>query len=604
MRELAPGTDRWGADGHPGREGRWTYTVEAWSDPVATWRHTPGIKIPAGIDIEPGAGGRRAAARAGGRRGAQRDRARAAVLAAADALRDDAAAGRPTGYAAALTPEVAAVLDRHPLRELVTRLRAAAAAGRAGAGAVRVLVRVLPALRGRGARRAPPARHLPHRRAAAAGDRGDGLRRGLPAADPPDRHDLPQGPQQHPDRRARRRRLALGDRLPGGRPRRRPPRPGHAGGLRRLRGRGRASWAGDRPRLRAAVLPRPPLGAQAPRVVPPPRRTARSRTRRTRRRSTRTSTRSPSTRTCRAWSPRPLRVLRHWMAHGVRIFRVDNPHTKPVVFWERVIADINRTDPDVIFLAEAFTRPAMMHTLAQIGFQQSYTYFTWRNTKEELTDYLTELSGEAAALHAAQLLRQHPGHPARLPAARRPARLRGPGRPGSDPLPHLGRLRGYELCENTPAAGGQRGVPGLREVPAQAPRLGSGRARGPQPGPADHPAQRDPAGHPGPAAAAQPPLPRHGQRLRHRVQQADGFEHGSGGRQPRPPPHPGGHGVVGHAATRPGRRRNPVRARRTHRRDLPWGRTNYVRLEPGRTPAHVFHVRRPASPPIGGSRPP
>ncbi|MDT7847963.1 alpha-1,4-glucan--maltose-1-phosphate maltosyltransferase, partial [Streptomyces justiciae] len=92
-----------------------------------------------------------------------------------------------------------------------------------------------------------------------------------------------------------------------------------------------------------------------------------------------------------------LRVLRHWMDHGVRIFRVDNPHTKPVVFWQRVIADINATDPDVIFLAEAFTRPAMMHTLGQIGFQQSYTYFTWRNTKQELTEYLTELSGEAAA---------------------------------------------------------------------------------------------------------------------------------------------------------------------------------------------------------------
>jgi glycosidase len=91
------------------------------------------------------------------------------------------------------------------------------------------------------------------------------------------------------------------------------------------------------------------------------------------------------------------RLLRFWMSHGVRIFRVDNPHTKPVVFWEKVIGDINRTDPDVIFLAEAFTRPAMMNTLGMIGFQQSYTYFTWRNGKQELTDYLTELSGDAAA---------------------------------------------------------------------------------------------------------------------------------------------------------------------------------------------------------------
>ncbi|MBW8700715.1 Alpha-1,4-glucan:maltose-1-phosphate maltosyltransferase 1 [Streptomyces sp. MBT84] len=88
-----------------------------------------------------------------------------------------------------------------------------------------------------------------------------------------------------------------------------------------------------------------------------------------------------------------LRVLRFWMGHGVRIFRVDNPHTKPVVFWERVLGEVNRRDPDVIFLAEAFTRPAMMRTLAQVGFQQSYTYFTWRNTKGELTEYLSELSG-------------------------------------------------------------------------------------------------------------------------------------------------------------------------------------------------------------------
>ena len=92
-----------------------------------------------------------------------------------------------------------------------------------------------------------------------------------------------------------------------------------------------------------------------------------------------------------------LRVVRHWMAHGVRIFRVDNPHTKPLSFWERLLAEIARTDPDVLFLAEAFTRPAMMAALAEIGFHQSYTYFTWRNSSAELSDYLRELSGPAAA---------------------------------------------------------------------------------------------------------------------------------------------------------------------------------------------------------------
>ncbi|MCB0907353.1 MAG: alpha-1,4-glucan--maltose-1-phosphate maltosyltransferase, partial [Nocardioidaceae bacterium] len=89
-----------------------------------------------------------------------------------------------------------------------------------------------------------------------------------------------------------------------------------------------------------------------------------------------------------------LRVVRLWMTHGVRIFRVDNPHTKPVQFWEWLLGEVRRTDPDVLFLAEAFTKPAMMRTLGAVGFHQSYTYFTWRNGKDELADYLTELSSE------------------------------------------------------------------------------------------------------------------------------------------------------------------------------------------------------------------
>jgi starch synthase (maltosyl-transferring) len=87
-----------------------------------------------------------------------------------------------------------------------------------------------------------------------------------------------------------------------------------------------------------------------------------------------------------------LRVVKLWMKHGVRIFRVDNPHTKPVAFWEWLLAEVRRTDPDVIFLAEAFTRPAMMRALGAIGFQQSYTYFTWRTARGEIEDYLRELS--------------------------------------------------------------------------------------------------------------------------------------------------------------------------------------------------------------------
>jgi starch synthase (maltosyl-transferring) len=86
-----------------------------------------------------------------------------------------------------------------------------------------------------------------------------------------------------------------------------------------------------------------------------------------------------------------LRVVRHWVDHDVRIFRVDNPHTKPLEFWEWLIAQVKKTDPDVLFLAEAFTRPAMMHELGRIGFTQSYTYFTWRVGKDELQEYVHEL---------------------------------------------------------------------------------------------------------------------------------------------------------------------------------------------------------------------
>ncbi len=85
-------------------------------------------------------------------------------------------------------------------------------------------------------------------------------------------------------------------------------------------------------------------------------------------------------------------VVDHWIGEGVRIFRVDNPHTKPFVFWEWLIGGVKAEHPEVIFLAEAFTRPKIMHRLAKLGFTQSYTYYTWRNTKAELTEYFTELA--------------------------------------------------------------------------------------------------------------------------------------------------------------------------------------------------------------------
>ncbi|MFL6278831.1 MAG: alpha-1,4-glucan--maltose-1-phosphate maltosyltransferase [Vicinamibacterales bacterium] len=85
-------------------------------------------------------------------------------------------------------------------------------------------------------------------------------------------------------------------------------------------------------------------------------------------------------------------VFEFWIAHGVRIFRVDNPHTKPFRFWEWVLGELMREYPDAIFLSEAFTRPKVMKYLAKIGFSQSYSYFTWRNTKDEIVEYFTELT--------------------------------------------------------------------------------------------------------------------------------------------------------------------------------------------------------------------
>ena len=121
----------------------------------------------------------------------------------------------------------------------------------------------------------------------------------------------------------------------------------------------------------------------------------------------------------------------------MRILRVDNPHTKPFPFWRWLIEEIQAEYPDVIFLAEAFTRPKVMYDLAKLGFSQSYTYFTWRNTKEQLTRYFSELAqAERAGLLPSQSLDEHAGHPRRIPAVRRSGGFpdaAGPGRQRSAP---------------------------------------------------------------------------------------------------------------------------------------------------------------------------
>ncbi len=90
-----------------------------------------------------------------------------------------------------------------------------------------------------------------------------------------------------------------------------------------------------------------------------------------------------------------LRVVQHWISHGVKIFRVDNPHTKPPDFWQWLIGEVKAADPDVLFLSEAFTRPARLYGLARLGFTQSYTYFTWRTGKSEIADFGREIAAQA-----------------------------------------------------------------------------------------------------------------------------------------------------------------------------------------------------------------
>lgn len=453
MRQLAPGTDRWGAEITPGAPGRWTYTVEAWSDPIATWRHHARIKVPAGMDtdlvLEEGALlHERAAA------GVPKNDGREAVLAAVDGLRDER---RPVAdrLAAALAPDVTDALDRHPLRELVTSSRpmplqvdreralfgswyelfprsegARVTEGRRPlSGTLRTAAERLPAIAAAGfdviylppvhpigtAFRKGPNNTL------SAGPFDVGSPWAIGSAD--GGHDA-----IHPDlgtledfdhfvARARELRMevALDFALQCS-----PDHPWVAQ---------HPEWFHQRADGTIAYAENPPKKYQD--IYP-----------------------LAFDRDFHGLVRETERVLRFWMAHGVRIFRVDNPHTKPVVFWEKVLGDIHRTAPDVLFLSEAFTRPAMLNTLGAVGFHQSYTYFTWRNTKQELTDYLTELSGEAAAwmrpnffvntpdiLHA---YLQEGGRPAFAVRAVLAATL----------SPSWGVYAGYELCENTPVRPG------------------------------------------------------------------------------------------------------------------------------------------------------
>ena len=149
-----------------------------------------------------------------------------------------------------------------------------------------------------------------------------------------------------------------------------------------------------------------------------------------------------------------LKIFLFWVSKGVTTFRVDNPHTKPVPFWEWVIAEVHREHPEVIFLAEAFTKPKMMRLLAKVGFAQSYTYFTWRNSKHELTEYVSELTNGpmkeyftgnffANTPDILPPILQYGGRPAFIMRAVLAATL----------STVYGIYSGYELCENAALPG-------------------------------------------------------------------------------------------------------------------------------------------------------
>ena len=147
-------------------------------------------------------------------------------------------------------------------------------------------------------------------------------------------------------------------------------------------------------------------------------------------------------------------VVLFWVGQGVRIFRVDNPHTKPLPFWEWLIREVQDRDPQVIFLSEAFTRPKMMMRLAKIGFTQSYTYFTWRTHKQELVDYLTELAqGDASECLRPNFFTNTPDiNPPVLHGGKRGAFMMR-ATLAATLSGSWGIYSGFELCEGTPIPG-------------------------------------------------------------------------------------------------------------------------------------------------------
>ena len=158
-----------------------------------------------------------------------------------------------------------------------------------------------------------------------------------------------------------------------------------------------------------------------------------------------------------------LGVVEHWVDHGVHMFRVDNPHTKPFAFWEWLIETVHADHPEVVFLAEAFTRPAVMDTLAKLGFSQSYTYFTWRNSRRELEEYVSELAAKADWFRPNFFVNTPDIFHAYLQEGGRPA-FAARTVLAATLAPSWGMYSGFERATGVAAPARERGVPRLREV--------------------------------------------------------------------------------------------------------------------------------------------
>ena len=456
MREIALGTDRYGAEVTPSTEGSWRFHVEAWGDPIGHWQHDAGIKVPRGQDVElmltEGAALFDRAARSPARPPAHR-----AALAAVALKLSDRGIAPWDRLAAADAEEITEILDEAPLRELLTRSAAYPLVVHRQRALYGAWYEFFP--RSEGVQIDPMGRREPV---------GGTLRTAVCRLDgiADMGFDVVYLPPIHPigttARKGRNNALHAGPGDPGSPWAIGSPDGGHDSihpelgtfadfdeFVARTRELGmevaldlalqtspdhpwvteHPDWFSHRADGTIAYAENPPKKYQD--IYPL------------------NFDQDPD-----GLYAEVLRIVRLWMSHGVRIFRVDNPHTKPLAFWEQLLAEVDSTDPDVIFLAEAFTRPAMMHTLAKIGFHQSYTYFTWRNTAPELIGYLRELSGPAAAymrpnffVNTPDILHeylQHGGPPAFRVRAVLAALL----------SPTWGVYSGFELCENVPVRPG------------------------------------------------------------------------------------------------------------------------------------------------------